>query len=67
MSREAAEKEVTDQLQKINSLEVDATLQAHAKLMKEFKASQQAEWDLDYEIGVWHDYELKLVGGVVEE
>ena len=47
-------------------LTMDATLHAHAELMKELKVGQQAKWDHDYEIGVWSKHELELTGGEVE-
>ena len=49
------------------SILVDATLHACAKLMEEFKARKHAEWDPDFEIRVWCERELEMVGGAAEE
>ena len=67
VARETVEKEVDDQLVQIKSLAVDATLHAHAEMMEEYKVGQQAEWDPDYEIGLWRNRDLELAGGTTEE
>ena len=39
---------------------VDATLHSGDELMEEFKAEQHADWEPDYEIGVWKEREVML-------
>ena len=54
-------------LGKMKLLAVNATLHGRVELVEEFKASQQAKCDPDYEIRVWREYELKLARKVVKE
>ena len=63
----AAEKEMAAQLEQMKSLAVNANLHARVELIEEFKASQQADWDRNYKIGVWQERELKLTGKVTEK
>ncbi|KAL5542122.1 hypothetical protein UlMin_009832 [Ulmus minor] len=56
-----------DHLYMIKSILVDSTLYTSVKLMEEFKAGKHAEWDPNFEIGVWCKHELELTRGVTEE
>ena len=59
--------EVATPLKQMKTLSVDTTLHTCPELIEELKAGKQAEWDLDYEIGVLRDWEPELAGRMAEE
>ena len=65
--RREPRRRVLTNLSVIKSISVNATLHARAKVMEEFKAGKHAEWDPDFEIGVWRERELELAGGGADE
>ena len=48
-------------------ISMDAILHALDELMDEFKVGKYAKWELDFEIGVWHEQELELARSAAKE